>query len=332
VVNVSVVIVNLNGASLLDDCLGSLAKQTYVDFEVIFVDNGSSDGSLKRAEELCPGIHVIALQQNVGFARGNNLGIRESRGRHIVLLNNDTQVASCFLEELVRAADRDPGIGMVAPKILDYFDRTRIDSIGGLVMCRDGIAQGRGRGERDEGQYDGIDEIFFPSGCAALYRRELLEELGGFDECFFAYCEDTDLGLRARWAGWKAVSAPHAVVYHKYSATSAKYSPFKLFLVERNHYWLAIKSFPATMLLVLPAATLWRWMLMAYAVLARRGKGQAAAPGSLGLAFLRAHLAAMAGGIGALRRRARPRRISTNQFVRLVKSHRLSLRAMILND
>lgn len=328
----SVIVVNYNGMALLEDCLSSLAAQTYRYFEVILVDNGSTDGSVAQAAALMPDLRVLALRENLGFAGGNNEGIRQARGAFIVLLNNDTQLAPEFLEELVRAAERDPRVGMVAPKILNFFDRTQIDSVGGLIICRDGLAQGRGRGERDEGQFDDLEEILLPSGCAALFRRELLDECGLFDERFFAYCEDTDLGLRARWAGWTAVSAPRAVVYHKYSGSSGVYSPLKMFLVERNHYFVALKNFTWSMLIALPFWSMYRYLLMACVLATGKGKGKAGARWVLVKAFLQAHFAAMAACPSVLFGKAGTRRITPREFARLLRRHRLSLRRMVYND
>jgi GT2 family glycosyltransferase len=272
------------------------------------------------------------LSENKGFAEGNNVGIREARGRYVVLANNDTQADPRFLEQLVLAAKRGTRVGMVAPKILNFYDRNLIDSVGGLVLCRDGIAQGRGRGEEDCGQYDHLDEVLMPSACAALYRREVFDDVGLFDERFFAYCEDSDLGLRARRAGWEAISAPQAVVYHKYSASSSTYSPLKMYLVERNHYWVTLKNLPWTMVLGLPALTAYRYALMAYAVLARRGKGTAGSKGSLLGSALRGHLAALSGTPAVLRDRTKRHGISWKNFRRLLASNRLAIRKMVLTE
>jgi GT2 family glycosyltransferase len=328
---VSLIILNRDGEDLLDDCLGSLKLQTFSDFELIFVDNGSSDGSLDRVHRLMPAARCIALEENTGFARGNNLAIAQARGEYVVLLNNDTQLDERFLEELVRPPDRDARVGMVAPKILNFYERDLIDSVGGLIVCRDGLAQGRGRGERDRGQYDDLQEVLLPSGCAALYRREMLDEIGLLDESFFMYCEDTDLGLRARWAGWKAVAAPAAVVYHKYSVGAGAYSPFKMYFVERNHFLVALKNLPLWQLLQLPIWSAYRYFLMASAVASGKGKGGAGNTGALLWAFLRGHAAALLRSPGALLERPRTASCGSGEMARLLAQHRLGLRHMIFN-
>lgn len=336
---VSLIIVNYNGERLLKDCLTSLNAQTYRDFETIFVDNGSKDSSLSTARARMPEIRIVALTENTGFAGGNNRGFAVARGKYIVLLNNDTECAPEFLAELVgafeRAAAADAKTGMAAPKILNFFERNQIDSVGGLLVGPDGIGMGRGRGESDSGQYDSLSEILMPSGCAALYSRAMLEETGLFAEDFFAYCEDTDLGLRGTWAGWRAVNAPRAVVYHKYSASTSSYSAFKMRLVERNHYFLALKNFTFLMLLVFPFWTCYRYCLMAYAVLRGKGKGQAAGSEKftalLG-AFIAGHWQALAGSPRQWRARPKIKRLSASEFRGKVKRHRVSLSQIILSD
>jgi GT2 family glycosyltransferase len=333
--SLSVIILNHNGAPLLEDCLGSLRSQTYRDFEIIFVDNGSSDESVARAQALCPECKIITLPQNTGFAKGNNIGIQAAAGRYIVLLNNDTKADAHFLEELVRAAESGEKIGMVAPKILNFFEPRRIDSVGGLLLCADGIGRGRGRGEIDRGQYDGLRAGLLPSGCAALYKKEMLDETGLLPEEFFAYCEDADLGLRGRWAGWSTAAAPRAVVFHKYSATGGHYSAFKMRLVERNHYFLALRNFPLWLLMRLPFCTLYRWLLMAWAVLTAKGTGQAAGhTGALPLlgAFWRGHWQALVGAPFQLARRPKLKRISNKAFTKLLKEYNLPLKDLILNE
>lgn len=330
---ISVVIVNFNGAPLLEDCLGSLQRQTFRDFEVILVDNGSRDDSVRTARRLLPEIKIIELPENRGFAAGNNIGFAESSGEFILVLNNDTFSPPRFLEELY-AACANPHTGMVAPKILNFFDRKIIDSVGGLVFCRDGIAQGRGRGEVDRGQYDGLTEILAPSACAALYRRAMLQEIGGFAESFFAYCEDSELALRAAWAGWRAISAPDAIAYHKYSATAGKYSPLKLYLVERNHFLLAVRTFPMRMLAAVPLWSAVRYALMAYAAITRGGKGAAVSEtgvAPLVTALLRGQGAALRGMLFHMRCRPQIRRRRGRDISELLRQHRLSMRSMIVN-
>ena len=234
---VSVIIVNWNGKRLLPDCLASLKAQTFRDFEVIVVDNGSTDGSSYGFSD---GINdVIFLPKNMGFAGGNNVGIREARGEYIALLNNDARADKDWLKEIVAFAEARPDVGVFASKILRSDGK--IDSAGGEVYP-DGNGMCRGRGETAE-QYNDPNYVDFPSGCAALYRRSMLDEIGLFDERFFMYNEDTDLGIRAQKAGYKCLYVPTAIVTHLYSQSSSAYSLKKLFRVERNRILLMLKNF-----------------------------------------------------------------------------------------
>ncbi|MFA6548434.1 MAG: glycosyltransferase family 2 protein [Candidatus Margulisiibacteriota bacterium] len=241
---ISIVIVNHNSKSYLTECFASLKKQTFEDYEVIFIDNGSTDGSTEYIKSnFSDFTRLIRLQNNCGFAEANNIGIRTARGKYVVLLNNDTKADPFWLQELIRAAEKDEQIGMCASKILFMREPTMIDSTG-MGIYPDGTSKQRGWKELDRGQYDNHLDILLPSGCAALYRREMLDQIGLFDERFFAYCEDTDLGLRARLAGWKCRFVPKAIVYHLYAGSWRLYPLRKIFLIERNRTLLVWKMFP----------------------------------------------------------------------------------------
>ncbi|MBU1205384.1 MAG: glycosyltransferase family 2 protein [Proteobacteria bacterium] len=267
---VSAIVVNWNGKNYLGECLESLRKQTFLDFEIIVVDNGSTDGSVEYLRSHFPECLIIPNTSNNGFGKGNNQGIKKAKGKYIALLNNDAQADSHWLEELLKVAEEDPRVGMVASKIYLHGSGKVIDNVGHL-MYRDGLNRGRGRLELDQGQFDAIEDVLFPSGCAALYRRAMLEEVGLFDEDFFAYGDDTDLGLKGRLAGWKCVYVPGAVVYHRYSQSSSSYSPLKAFYVERNRVWIAVKYFPLFLLLTSPFYTFLRFFFQGYGALSGRG-------------------------------------------------------------
>ncbi len=267
---VSVIIVTWNGKHLLSECLGSLAAQSFRDFEIIVVDNGSVDGSAEYVRSTHPTVKVIDLKKNHGYAGGNNVGIRASAGKYIALLNNDTKADTSWLQNLIAAAEKSPGTGMWASKILSYYNPEMIDNTG-LLIYRDGIARGRGRLEQDKGQYDAEGEALFPSGCAGLYLKKMINEIGTFDEDFFAYADDVDLGLRARIAGWNCRYVPTARVYHKYSSSSSAYSPMKAFLAERNRIWVLLKYYPPELILASPFYSLKRFLIHYYGVLTGRG-------------------------------------------------------------
>jgi len=268
----SVIVVNWNGKAVIEDCLHSLSQQTYSSLEIIVVDNGSIDSSVALIREKYGDlVHLVQNQANLGFAGGNNVGIRVSRGKYILLLNNDATADPRWVEELVKVAESDPSIGMCASKIYSFDEPEILDSAGGLLIYRDGLSRGRGRLEHDQGQYDQVEEVLLPSGCACLYQRKMLDEIGLFDEDFFAYSDDTDLGLRGRIAGWRCLYVPTALAYHRYSASTGRYSPLKAYLAERNRIWVAIKNFPLIALFLSPVFTAWRLLLHAYALIIKRG-------------------------------------------------------------
>lgn len=268
---VSVIIVNWNGRAHLEVCLTSVLQQTLPGVEIVVVDNGSSDDSIAfMRERFGDAVRVVPCSENLGYGAGVNAGIRVARGRYLFALNNDTELDPDCLGALVDTADRYPNAGTCAPKILSFTRRDVIDNVGHLFYP-DGLSRGRGRLETDRGQYDAPAEIISPSGCAVLLRRALLSDVGLFDEDYFAYVEDTDLGLRARLAGWTCRAVPSAIVYHKYSASAAEYSPLKAFLVERNRVWTAVKCLPAWLLVLSPLFTVARFGAQAWGALTGRG-------------------------------------------------------------
>ncbi|HPJ72943.1 MAG TPA: glycosyltransferase family 2 protein, partial [bacterium] len=275
-------------------------------------------------------------EKNLGYTGGNNRGIAAARGRYIALINDDTRADSRWLEEMAAVMEAAPGCGMVAGKILSYFDPGTIDNVGHII-CRDGTFRGRGRLEKDRGQYDRVEEILSPSGCAMMVRIEALRQCGGFDEDFFIYGDDAELSLRIRLGGWKTYYAPGAVVLHKYSASTGAYSREKAFLVERNRIWLTVKYFPLPALAAAPFFSLGRMALQAYGVVAGRGaSGEFVRQYSAGLLLLilvRAHLAAL-GGIPKMwkkrRRLRRERKVPVSEFYRWLREYGLSLRELAL--
>jgi len=244
-----VVVVTWNRCNLLRSCLQSLTRQNLnQSFEVVVIDNGSDDGSpemvLKEfGKSTRFRLKLIGNPDNRGFCAANNQGFAASDTEFVALLNNDAEAEADWLEKLLSAFDGRPDVGMAASKILVHDDPRRIDKAGHLIYP-DGQNRGRGTGELDEGQYDRVEEILWPDGCAAMYRRAMLNEIGGFDEDFFAYADDAELGLRARIAGWKCLYIPGAVVRHHRGATLGVRSSRRLELIERNRVLLAAKLFP----------------------------------------------------------------------------------------
>jgi GT2 family glycosyltransferase len=270
---VSIIVVNWNGLHLLDECFNSLARQTWKHTEFILVDNGSTDGSrdliVSWAARL-PNAQTILLSYNSGFCKANNLAFAKARGEWIALFNTDAVAEPDWLQEMVRYGDLSHRVGMLAGKILFQDPQGVIDKAGHLIYW-DGQNRGRGTMQADVGQYDKPEEILWPDACAALYHRKVFEETGGFDETFFAFGDDADLGLRARLLGWTAWYVPTAVVHHRHSASFGAYSPFKVMLVERNRLLLAIKNFPSLLLLQNPFWTMRRLWWNAYGVIRKKG-------------------------------------------------------------
>ena len=241
----SVIIPNWNGAHHLPTCLHALRRQTYPRFEIIVVDNGSTDGSLALLAREYPEVRVLALPENRGFAGGCNAGFRAARGEVLVLLNNDTEAHPAWLEELMRALDTHPDAGMATSKLL-LFDRRDVLHSAGDVYRLDGMPGNRGVWERDEGQYDHDLWVFSACGGAAAYRRAMLEDIGLFDEALGSYLEDVDLAWRAQLAGYRCIFAPQAIVYHKLSATGG--GAQASYLVGRNTLWVLAKNYPGSLL------------------------------------------------------------------------------------
>jgi GT2 family glycosyltransferase len=336
---VSVIIVNWNGRSYLQDCLDSLKNQTFRDFEVILVDNGSVDDSVSFAREHYPWVKLVTLDENVGFATGNNRGLECAVGEYIVTLNNDTKAEPDWLEILVTTADGHHRAGMVGCRICSFNDPDIVDSLG-MGICSDGMSRGRFRNRRLSNlQMLDVENILFPSACAALYKRAMIDETGFFDDDFFAYAEDSDLGLRGRLAGWDAVLATNAVVYHKYSQSSGSFSSFKVYLVERNHYWVTLKNFPVRDLLLLPFFTLLRYLEQVRLVMRGSGAGSEFRASSSKLELLKALgkgvFDSLLGVPRMLRKRRRvmeTRRLPMAEFSGLLRAHRITFKTLLDND
>ncbi|HLG96342.1 MAG TPA: glycosyltransferase family 2 protein [Bryobacteraceae bacterium] len=334
------VVVNWNRQVLLRSCLQSLNQQEFdAPFEVVVVDNGSTDGSADMVEsEFGSGaafrIKVIRNANNRGFCAANNQGFAASDGELIALLNNDAEADPNWLRTLAQMFEGRPEVGMAASKILVYEDPKRIDKAGHLVYP-DGQNRGRGTGQLDTGQYDKIEEVLWPDGCAAMYRRAMLDQIGGFDEDFFAYADDAELGLRARIAGWKCLYAPQAVVRHHRGSTLGVRSARRMELIERNRVLLAFKLFPWTLLWLNGAYYLMRLAAGAWAAMRHKGEvGQYTGLGKLRLAFalLKGDLQALMLIPRMLRKRReleRFRKLSPPQVKELILAHRISLKELM---
>jgi GT2 family glycosyltransferase len=268
---VSIIVVNWNGDRLLDECLQSVFAQTWSAIEVILVDNASTDGSGARAAARWGDrLRLVQNRRNEGFARGNNLAFAAATGEWLFLLNNDAVLATDAIANLMRFAAARPEVGHLACRVVRYEAPNVFDSAG-LLIYPDGVCRPRGWQEKDLGQYDRAEEVLAAHGCACAYRRSMLDDVGTFDEAYFCYLEDLDLGMRAQLAGWKCWYVPDVVVRHHKSATAGNYSKFKAYHVERNRIWNAIKLMPRFILFTSPLFTLNRYLMQGYAAATHGG-------------------------------------------------------------
>ncbi len=338
---VSVVIPNWNGKEYLRDCIVSLREQTHNNLEIIVVDNASIDDSVEYLRKNFPETKVIKHSKNFGFGAANNTGIRAAQGKYIMMLNNDTRLEPKCVEELRKSIDKDEKFGACASKILLEHEGNLVD-VAGIVVCLDGLSIGRGRLESSD-KFNNEEEVFFASDCACLYRKEMLEDIGLtneiYDEDFFAYADETDMGWRAQLAGWKCIYNPGAVVHHLHSASSSNYSSFKAFLVERNRIWVAVKSFPVSFLILGLPYTILRYFYQALGALA--GKGAAgkftkeANKFKLMKILIKANISAFLGLPKMLKKRReimKKKRISNRELYTLLKRFGIGAREIALKE
>lgn len=247
-IKVSVIIVNWNGRRDLEECLNSLSKQTFSDFETIFVDNGSTDGSIEFVEHFAPYTRIIALNRNEGFCRGNAIGLQHARGAFIALLNNDALADRYWLEKLYSAMTHHPHVGFCASCIVNYYSRDIIDTAGdGFDVCGVGYKIGEGK---PVSQFQTQRYVFGACAGAVLYRRSMIDDIGFFDERFFAVGEDLDLSFRAILAGYKCLYVPDAIVYHKIGRTVGRDRNFHLYQSRRNVEYTYFKNMPFALIIV----------------------------------------------------------------------------------
>ncbi len=313
--------------TVLADCLRSLDLQTFDGFETVVVDN-SGEGRVRCADSR---VRVIVNPRNLGFGAALNQAGRQSRAPYFATINDDAVADPRWLEMLVADADAHPQAGLFASQV--RLAGTGLLDSAAMLLASDGSSKQRGHRQAPE-RFQEAREALLPSGSAALYRRIVLEEIGWFDETFHLYCEDTDVGLRARWAGWECRYVPEAVVEHCYSHSSGRASPLKAYLVERNRLYLVVKNFPLRMLWRVPLAAMARYLFHLRAI--RTGDGKSAEFARDGHSVLllpwlviRAHLSLLAQLphlLASRRRIFRARRLSSPEFQRLATHHAISIR------
>jgi len=251
---VSVIVVNWNGEAHLPECLDALRRQSRAPDQIILVDNASTDGSREIIEQY-PEVYLLALRENLGFGGGNLAGLEHASGDYIVLLNNDTAPQEDWLRELCATADEDETVGIVA-SVMCTWDGTRIDTAGdGCTISGRGFKLMHGQTVWEAPRSRAI--VFSACAGAALYKREMIEDVGFLEPRFFMNAEDTDLAFRARLRGWKVALAPAALVRHRVSASQGIYSDSAVYFSARNHLWLYLRCMPQPLFwLYMPAVVL----------------------------------------------------------------------------
>lgn len=311
----------------LEDCLRSLDAQTWEDFEVVVVDNSGS----QRVASDRSRVRVISNPRNAGFGAAVNQAFRGSQATYLATLNDDAVADPGWLEALVAEAKAHPDAGMFASQVrlsgVRVSGSVRLDSAG-MLIAADGSSRQRGH-RRPPGEFADARDALFPSGSAAMYRRAMLDQVGGFEDSFFLYCEDTDLGLRARWAGWSCRYVPEAVVDHRYSHSAGRASPLKAYYVERNRLYVVLRNFPLSMLWRVPfySGLRYGWHLASLFTgegIAGEYRGAGHPMLLLPLLVARAHIAAilhLPGLLAARRRIRKTRRLSVREFRDLLGEH-----------
>jgi len=324
---VTVVVPTLAADDVLADCLRALEAQTFGDFDVVVVDNSG----VGRAQATGERVRMLVNERNLGFGTAINQAIRASEAPYIAVLNDDATPHPEWLASLVKAAEARPKAGMFASQVR-LSGTPQLDSAG-MLIARDGSSKQRGHGE-PPANFRADSDILFPTGSAALYRRKMLDEIGMFDERFFLYCEDTDLGLRARWAGWEGAYVAGAVVDHAYSKSAGRASALKAYYVERNRLYTVIKNFPFSMLALAKFYAFARYYWHLVFMITRTGKAAEFRESGhptwlLPFLVLRAHVSAMVRLPYLLRERRRifkTRRLRSKEFRALLAAHSIPVR------
>ncbi len=237
---VSIIILNYNAGNLLENCLNSVFNTDYSNFEVIVVDNDSKDQSHLKSKEKFPQIKLIENNENLGYCKGNNVGINQAGGNFLVILNPDTIVERTWIKELL-SAHYKIGKGLLQPKLLTLQDKNRINSAGNMINLF-GFGFSRGKGFIDNGQYEKFEKIDYASGACLFVSKETLDKIGLFDSYLFAYHDDLNLGWRAASQGVNSYYVPKSIVYHAESY-SFKWSSFKMYLLERNRWYCILTEY-----------------------------------------------------------------------------------------
>ncbi len=333
---VSVLIVTFNSESVIRECLESVLRSDYGDYEILIYDNASSDNTVKIVQSFkSKKIKLISGKFNRGFGYGLNRLVEMSEGEIVISLNPDTEVSKNWIDKaLIHFSN--PSVGMVAPKVI-FADRPdAIDSAGHLIYL-DGLNRGRGHNLNSKNEFINVDEVAFPSGAAGFYRRELYLKVGGIDESLFLYGDDTDIGLKIRLMGYSCIFEPESIVYHRYSSSTGKYSDLKAYYVERNRLIILLKYFPSSLIIKSIYHTFKRFIL--HNVSAFSGKGSTHRYLEKGHIMKLYFMMVMAYGDFILnmpeilnKRKELPEFLDREKIRKLLKDFSISARELTLND
>jgi GT2 family glycosyltransferase len=303
----SIVIPNWNGEQHLPMVLSSMEKQTFRDFDITVVDDGSTDGSVDYLRSEWPAVRVVQLPENLGFASAWARGVEESSGEYVVIINNDIEFEADWLGTLVAEMDADPSIGFITTKILFKEDRDVVYGVGHDFYVY-GWCATKGLGEKDVGQYDHRSQTSAATGAGSMFRRAALDRAGGVDADYWMYCEDVDLGLRILLQGYRGVYLPRPVGYHVGGATMGEFLDTQRFHLWRNQLITLAKDVPAgTLWRALPKVLLFHYYQFSHE---RRGGGSP----WLVLKAYAAFIKALPKTLGKRRRVQRSRRASPAEF------------------
>lgn len=303
---VTVIIVNLNGENLLKECLEGIKSQSFNKYEIIVVDNGSKDNSVEFVSTNFPDVKLISLDKNYGFAKANNIAIEACRSKYVALINNDAIADQNWLEYLVDALEKNPQAGFAASKMMNFNIPDTIDRAGdGYSIAGAGVI--RGRGGKTSKYYTDQEWVFGACAGAAMYTRNMLIDIGTFDEEFFLIYEDVDLSFRAQLAGYKCIYEPKAIVYHKSSHTIGKDSDVSIYYGHRNIEWTYIQNVPID-LIFLTIIPHFIYIILAFCFFSLKGSM---------IVYLRAKTDAFKGLPAALskRRQVQKRKIVSSRYI-----------------
>lgn len=258
IIKVSIIIISYNASPYIKKCITSFQRQSTKPFEILFVDNCSTDNSIDLVEKNFPKVTIIANKRNMGYSGAINIGIKKAQGDYFVLANPDLYVDTNWLTNVVETFNQHAHCGLVASKVLYMDEAEKINSTG-MLFFRDLSAINRGMDEFDHGQFDQEEEVFGAYGAIMIMRKEVFQKVGLFDEDYFLFREEDEFMWRMNRVGFKAFYNPKAVAYHKRSANTELFSPLKLYYSERNRFWNVLIHMPLHYTLTTIPFVLWRY-------------------------------------------------------------------------